>query len=231
MGFMARKTRSFAVLRRCTISLAILSASVAVVGGPAPAHAASIVSEMMVNGQETIVPFGTAGSTNFAYYQITNPTSTAVGTGIDDLVVSTVSPTGAIQPITSTTSPLTIGAGSSGFDQSNLQVFLTPNGTTPQEIALLFGNGGLAAGGTLNFALSLSPSYTSMTAPMLTLQAPFADLSATAPEVLAYTPTVAGGGPPANTPEPIPLALWSFLAGAGLLRARAFRHSRRSASA
>jgi hypothetical protein len=231
MGFMAWNTRSFAVLRRSTASLAILSAAFVMAVGPAPAPAASIVSEMMVNGVDTIVPNGTPGSTMYAYYQVINPQSTTVASGLNDLVVSTVVPPSSIQPINSTTSPLSIVSGSFGFDQSNLQVFLSPTTSATQEIALLFGNGGLAPGGTLDFKVSLSPGYSSLSAPTLTLQSPFANLSTTAPELLSYTPNVAGGAPPTNTPEPIPLALWSVLAGAGLLRARAFRRSRRAASA
>jgi len=96
---------------------------------------------------------------------------------------------------------------------------------------LFFGNGGLASQGTLDFKVSLDSSYSLATAPTLTLRAPFADLSTTAPQVMAYTPNVAGGAPPTTTPEPIPLALWSVVAGAGLLRARAFRLSRRSVAA
>jgi hypothetical protein len=156
-----------------------------------------------------------------------NPRSTP----IDDLIVSTVSPTGAF-PTNTTASPLSIASGSNGFDQTNLQVFIKPTDSTgPEELALLFGNGGLKPGGVLNFSVSLDPSFSSLTAPTLTLNPPFADLSTTAPEVMAYTPTVAGGAPPTPTPEPIPLALWSILAGAGLLRARAFRLSRQSAPA
>ena len=223
------------MLRRCTASLAILTATFALAGGPDPASAASVVSEMTVNGVDTIVPNGTAGSTMYAYYQLTNPRSTAVGTSstaLNDLVVSTVVPPGAIQPINAATSPLSIVSGSFGFDQNNLQVFLTPANAAVQKIALLFGNGGLGSGGTIDFKVSLEAGYNSTTAPMLTLQAPYADLSTTAPQLLSYTPNVAGGPPPPpSTPEPVSLALWSALAGAGMLRARAFRRSRRPALA
>jgi hypothetical protein len=236
MGFMAWNTRSFAVLRRRTASLAILSAAFALAVGTAQAPAASIVSEMMVNGVDTIVPNGTPGSTTYAYYQLTNPRTTTAAAGLNDLVVSTVVPPNStvppnsILPINATTSPLSIVSGSFGFDQSNLQVLLSPSSQPTQVLALLFGNGGLAPGGTLDFKVSLDPSYSSLTAPTLTLQSPFADLSTTAPDLLSYTPSVAGGAPATTTPEPIPLALWSALAGAGLLRARAFRRSQRAAS-
>ena len=232
------------MLRRCTTSLALLTASLNLAGNPAPAHASGVVSntsgvvsEMMVNGVDAIVPAGTAGSTMYAYYQVTNPRTTAAAAGLDDLVVSTVVPPNAIQPINATTSPLSIVNGSFGFDPSNLQVFLSPPGASTQQIALLFGNGGLAPGGALDFKVSLDKGYSSMTAPTLTLQAPFADLSTTAPGLMAYTPssanasptaavTSSGSSPSVSTPEPASMALWSALAVAGLIRAGAFRHAR-----
>jgi hypothetical protein len=220
--------RSFAVLRRCTASLALLS--VALIAGmrPAPAFAASIVSEKVINGVDQIVPDGTAGSTMYAYYQLTNTRSTTV----NDLIVTSIVPPNTVQPINASTSPLSIVNGSFGFDQSNLQVFLSPADPTTQGLALQFANGGLAPGGTLNFKVSLDPSVTSMTAPTLVLQPPDADLSVTAPNLLSYTPVSANAAPfvGGNTPEPVSLVLWSALAGVGLLRARSFRRSRLSAS-
>lgn len=216
------------MLRRRTASWALLTACLILALGTSPTDASSIVSEKMVNGVDQIVPAGTAGSTMYAYFQVTNPRGSAAGTGLNDLVVSTVVPPNAIQPINASTSPLSIVNGSFGFDQSNLQVFLSPPDATTQQIAVLFANGGLAPGGVLDFKVSLDPSYNSMTAPTLTLQAPFADLSATAPQLMAYTPTSANAAPaaPASTPEPVSVALWSALAGAGWLRARAFRRAR-----
>jgi hypothetical protein len=215
------------VLRRCTASLALLSIALIGAWGPSRASAASIVSEMVVNGVDQIVPNGTAGSTMYAYYQLTNTRSTAV----NDLIVTSIVPPNSVQPLDASTSPLSIVNGSFGFDQSNLQVFLSPTDPSTQGLALQFGNGGLAPGGILNFKVSLDPGYGSTDAPTLTLQPPDADLSTTAPNLLSYTPTVANGAPPTTTPEPVSLALWSALAGAGLLRAHAFRRSRKSASA
>ena len=213
------------MLRRCTASLALLTVALIGASAPSQSSAASIVSEMMVNGVDTIVPNGTPGSSMYAYYQLANPRSTAV----NDLIVTSIVPPNSVQPLDPTTSPLTIVNGSFGFDQSNLQVFLSPADATTQGLALQFNNGGLAPGGTLNFKLSLDPGYNSTTPPTLALQPPDADLSTTAPNLLSYTPTVANGAPPATAPEPVSLALWSALAGAGLLRARAFRRSRRAA--
>ena len=211
------------MLRRCTASLALLS--VALIIASRPASAASIVSELVSNGVDQVVPNGTPGSTMYAYYQLTNPRSTPV----TDLIVTSVVPPNTVQPINASTSPLAIVNGSFGFDQSNLQVFLSPADATTQGLALQFVNGGLAPGGTLNFKVSLDPHYNSMTAPTLALQPPDADLSATAPNLMSYAPASANAAPGATlTPEPMSLALWSALAGAGLLRARAFRRSRRN---
>jgi len=212
------------VLRRCTLSLTLLSSSFLLAGSPA--SGASIVSEKLVNGVDQIVPTGTPGATQYAYYQLTNPRSTTV----NDLVVTSIVPPNSVQPIDATTSPLSIVNGSLGFDQSNLQIFLSPPDAKTQGLALLFSNGGLAAGGTVNFKVSLDPAYTSMVAPTLTLQPPDVDLSTTAPDLMSFVPAYANAAPGAtSTPEPASLALWSGLAVAGLFRARAFRRSRQAA--
>jgi hypothetical protein len=213
------------VLRRCTASLALLSVALIVGMGSQSATAASIVSELVTNGVDQIVPNGTPGSTKYAYYELTNTRSTPV----NDLIVTNIVPPNSVQPLNATTSPLGIINGSFGFDQSNLQVFLSPADQATQGLALQFANGGLAAGGTLNFKVSLDSSYSSMTAPTLTLQPPDADLSPTA-DLLSYTPNAANAAPAVATPEPVSLALWSALAGAGLLRARAFRRARQATS-
>ena len=212
--------------RCCTTSMALLSAAWLATWGPAPASAAGIVSEKLVNGVDQIVPAGTAGSTMYAYYQLTNTRSTVV----NDLIVTSIVPPNSVLPIDATTSPLSIVNGSFGFDQSNLQVFLSPPDAKTQGLAVLFANGGLAPGGTLDFKVSLDPGFNASDAPTLALQPPDVDLSTTSPNLLNYTPAYANAAPGAssnNTPEPVSLALWSALAGAGLLRARAFRRRAR----
>lgn len=217
------------MLRRCTASLPLLSFVLLLASGPNLASAASIVSEKVINGVDQLVPNGTPGSTKYAYYQLANTRSTPV----NDLIVTSIVPPNSVQPLNASTSPLAIVNGSFGFDRSNLQVFLSPPDATTQGLALQFANGGLAPGGKLNFKVSLDPTTTSMTTPTLTLQPPDADLSAVAPNLFSYTPGSANAGPDpaiANTPEPVSLVLWSALAGAGMLRVRAFRRSRLTAS-
>jgi hypothetical protein len=216
------------VLRRCTATLGMLTVALILGVGPDPASAASIVSEKVTNGVDQIVPKGTPGSTMYAYYELTNPTSTTN----NDLIVTGITPANSVAPVNASTSPLSIVNGSFGFDQSNLQVFLSPSDQTTQGLALQFANGGLTPGGTLNFKVSLDSSYSSATPPTLTLQAPDTNLSVFPNDtLLSYTPVYAnaayGATPLAQTPEPVSLALWSALAVAGLVRARAFRRAGR----
>lgn len=213
------------MLRRCTATLGLLTVAMILGVGEVPALAASIVSEKLVNGVDQIVPTGTPGSNLYAYYQLTNPTSTTN----NDLIVTGITPANSVAPVNASTSPLSIVNGSFGFDQSNLQVFLSPADQTTQGLALQFANGGLAPGGTLNFKISLDPSYSSTVPPTLTLQAPDTNLAVTSNgSLLSYTPVYANASPNAtSTPEPVSLALWSALAAAGILRARAFRKAGR----
>ncbi len=208
------------MLRRCTATLSFLTATLTLA---APAS----------------IALG-AGTTNYAYYELVNNRSTTV----DDLIVTKVLPPNSISPPNASTSPLTILDGSFGFDQKNLQVFLSPSDPNVQGLAIKFANGGLAPGGELNFKVSLDPGVSASTVPQLILQQPDTDLKlinipAPSPPVVMTPPVVSTPVTPPTTdssnapatPEPVSLALWSALAGGGLLRARAFRKARRSASA
>jgi hypothetical protein len=199
---MARITRSFAVLRRFTGLLTLMTAALAIAGS---AHGASIVTE---------------SGTKYAYYELVNTRSTPVS----DLILAGVVPPTAVVPADPTLGPLTIVKGSSGFDANNLSVITSPTGADPAGIGFDFTNAKnpLAGGGVLNFKVSLDPNYSLTTTPTLTLQPPDADLV-----LFSYTPVAPNAGPgAANTPEPVSLALWSALAGVGLIRARAFRMAR-----
>jgi len=208
---MARLTRSIDVFRRCTASLALMTAALATA---APALGASIVTE---NG------------TKYAYYELVNTRPSPVS----DLVLAGVVPPTAIVPPPSAgpsgpnLGPLTIVKGSSGFDANNLPVITSPPGANPAGIGFDFTTVTDLAN-PANFKYSRDPSYNLSNTPSLTLQAPDADLT-----MFSYTPTAPNAAPGAatNTPEPVSLALWSALAGAGLIRARAFRRARRQATA
>ena len=208
------------MLRRCLASMLLLSV-VATLAVPSSARGAA------------------SSSTNYGYYELVNNRSTT----LKDLVVTNVIPPNTIAPPDVTTSPLTILDGSFGFDPKNLQVFLSPAAPTSQGLAINFANGGLAPGGTLNFKVSLDPSVDPSTPPQLLLQAPDTDLKlvqlpnptlpASNPVTTPITVTPVAGPPASsveNTPEPVSIALWSALAGAGVLRARSFRRTRRAES-
>jgi hypothetical protein len=222
-------TRSFAVLRRCTATLGLLTVALILGEGPTTASASSVVSELVTTNSsgtvtsDQIVPTGTPGSTLYAYYQLTNVGTTS-NTG--DIVASVV-PSGTIQPVNSSTSPLIPVGGTFDYSLPNSYQVLTgtlPN-STDQGLALVFGNGGLAPGGVLDFKVSLDPSYSSSTSPVLTLLPPSTGVTTDALDLISYTPGIANGLPVVNTPEPVSLALWSALAAAGLIRARSFRKS------
>ena len=72
-----------------------------------------------------------------------------------------------------------------------------------------------------NVASVVIADYRGITVPVVTVPTPD----------LPMTPVAA---PPnsslENTPEPVSIALWSAMAGAGFLRARAFRRARRAAA-
>ena len=196
------------MFRRCTASLALAIAA----AGSSPALA--------------------SGTTNYADYELVNTRPTTV----TDLIVANIVPPNSIEPPDPSTSPLTILNGSFGFDQKNLQVFLSPADPTTQQMALNFANGGLSPGGVLDFQLSLAPGVSSSAAPTLTLQSPDQDLELIglpAPSgTTSATTTTTATSPPVTTtptvPGPISLALWSVMASAGLVRARSFRRSRRA---
>jgi hypothetical protein len=141
-----------------------------------------------------------------------------------------INPPGTIVPTDPAVSPLTILPGSSGFDQDNLRVFLFDGdpAETGQErpgvaLGLEFANGGLAPGGTLNFAVSVQPGFQGP----LTLELIYGDPAT--PVSVTF-----GDGPPApvppppippSVPEPLSVVLWSSLAGLGLFRAHVFRRA------
>ncbi|WP_435011534.1 hypothetical protein P12x_002847 [Tundrisphaera lichenicola] len=197
-------------MRRFNGSLILMTAALAIAG---PAHGASIVTE---------------GGTKYAYYELVNTRPTPVS----DLVLAGVVPPTAVVPADPTLGPLTIVRGSSGFDANNLSVITSPPGSDPAGIGFDFTNPSnpLAAGGVLNFKVSLDPNYNLTSTPALTLQPPDADLV-----LFSYTPVSPNAGPGAdpapNTPEPASLALWSALAGVALFRVRAYRKARALAPA
>jgi hypothetical protein len=140
-----------------------------------------------------------------------------------------VEPVGIVPPPSgSTTGPLTILPGSSGFDTSNLNVYLgnipsDPNATiTQQALGLSFYGQGLAAGGVLNFSLSIDKSLANNPPQLQSLTPGISIRLDGVTDNSSSSPVTAAGNPPtsAQVPEPLSLVVWSALAGAVLLRAR-----------
>jgi hypothetical protein len=161
-----------------------------------------------------------ASASGIASYRLTD-TDSAGASPVSTVLMSIV-PAGSVAPTDPAISPLTILAGSSGFDPNSLQVFLgdgtTPTGGKFQALKLDFGQGGIQAGGRLYFSLSLSPSYQGAP-PLLVLPSSVNNIA------IESIPNPGGGGGNVNTPEPLPIVLWASLGTLGLLRARAFRRA------
>ena len=196
-------------------------------------------------------------------YRLQNNT----GQAISVLDFSVVPPGAVVPPTTTdpttgqTTSgsPISVLSSSSGFDVSKLSVALGggngvqglrllfgqtqstgPNGqVTMQQAADSNGNpvGLFAAGATLDFALSVDPTYADSVQliPPPNLPADGLVLTAYPFDTTTGAPTpssgsgATGGSDPNTIPEPWSLTLWSALTALGLARARVYRMRRAAA--
>jgi hypothetical protein len=140
-------------------------------------------------------------------------------------------PASAVEPPAPSLSPLTILAGSSGFNSKDLSVALgdgtDPTGKAIQALQLNFGAAGFSPGGVLNFSLSLNPSFNGTLQLLLPPDSNGLKLLAFAPTTTSgSTSTTSGNGSQTGTvtqnsvPEPLSIAVWTSLAGLGWIRAR-----------
>lgn len=168
-------------------------------------------------------------ATTVTYRLVNNSTSSTPLTQ----VVASVEPAGSVVAPSADVGPLTILAGSAGFDTNNLQVLLgdgtASDGSPLQALALDFGSAGFLGNGQgiLNFSLNLDPNYKGE-APELVLPATLSDLTIT--RIVNSTPDPGTGGnnggstpTPPQVPEPATVVVWSILAVGGLWRAKAAR--------
>jgi hypothetical protein len=226
--------RKLAVTRRC----------------PAPLTALVAALVFGLGSQPISIRADQAGT---ADYSLTFPNGLAAPTGpipssgsssiAAPQVVLLVDPAGGVvtPPASSPQGPLTVLAGSQGFASNGVYDFLenTTNsaGQPLQGLGLSFygtgtSAGGVQPGGVLNFSLNV----TNINSP------PALEwVSNGSQTVSPFTPNPVYGTADASTtvstdsviisnPEPLSLLLWSALAGAGLLRARAQRRPDRVAS-
>jgi hypothetical protein len=154
-------------------------------------------------------------------------------------VVALIEPAGGVvtPPTSAALGPLSILAGSQGFNASGVYDYLAStkdaNGNPLQAFGLSFYGQGLASlanGGMLNFSLDVAnqnapPQLVSQT-PGVSITLQPADSSAGT----GGTSTGTGGGQVTSNeiPEPLSVLVWSALAGAGLLRSRVLRKPRRA---
>ena len=195
----------------------------------------------------TVTGFGSGGS------QVTLSQS-ATASGVESLtftpiiappqVVALIEPAGGVitPPSSSPLGPLTILAGSQGFNASGVYDFLanTKDATTGAPLQALglsfFGQGlaSLAHGGILNFSLNVAdpsapPQLVSQNSDVtITLQPSDSSTGSTG---TTGTGTTSGDGSVGalNTPEPLSVLVWSALVGAGLLRSRSLQKARQRA--
>jgi hypothetical protein len=185
------------------------------------------------------------GSTAVATYRLTSAGGlpAADSSSSAPQVVASVTPVDSVVPPTgsdgSQLSPLTILNTSSGFDPSQVIVALkdtVSNAGSPEQLfGLSFGAGGLKPGGEVDFTLSVAKSLT--TPPVLQSLTPGITISTlgstnsttTSTSTPSSAPqTSTNSGSTLSIPEPMSVVLWSALAGAGLLRARAIKSRRRA---
>jgi hypothetical protein len=166
---------------------------------------------------------------------IAAPTGSKPATGANNPpapeITAVVNPVGVVPPPRgSITGPLTILPGSSGFDTQNLAVYLgnfpsDPNAAiTSQALGLSFYGRGLAAGGVLNFALTIDKSLANNPPQLLVDPRLTSGISIKLDGVEHSSPTPSTSGSPtpdaggAKVPEPLSMMVWSILGAAGLLR-------------
>jgi hypothetical protein len=177
-------------------------------------------------------PLSFASAAGLASFRLSNnnPSGTTPATS----VIAGIIPAGAVEPPAPSLSPLTILAGSSGFNPNDLQVALgdgaDPSGNPIQALQLNFGKEGFAPGGVLNFSLSLSPSFNNTLQLLLPPDSNGLQLLAFAPTTTSGSsnnPPTGGSGTTVNNsvPEPLSIAIWTSLAGLGWVRSRGRKRS------
>ena len=219
------------MMRRCSTSMAVLAALLALGFGTQP----NLARAAAINPNAST-------STATVDYRLTSSTTIPVppATLTSPQVVAMVVPTGSVVPPTDADgtqgSPLTILPDSHGFDPSQLVVALkdttSATGQPEQQFGLVFYGQGLQPGGVLHFALSINSALLN-NPPQLQSLTPGISIVPDAPAT--NTPGAGGttsgaggqGGGGTEVPEPLSLVLWSAVVGGVLARKRLGTWSRR----
>jgi hypothetical protein len=165
-----------------------------------------------------------------------SPTSGSSSIAAPQVVLLVDPAGGVVAPSSSSTQgPLTVLAGSSGFDTSGVYDYLATstdsNGQPLQALGLSFYGSGIAAGGVLNFSLEVTNVNSPPTLEWVNNGSQ--TMSPFTPNPVYGTTAATSGSSTSDvniTPEPLSLLLWSALAGAGLVRTRCIRRNRRVSS-
>jgi len=223
------------VVRRCPAPLTMLAAALAFGLGwqPMSTRAGTLTNNSNTSNTATVtVDYSLTSSSAIAAPTGSKPAPGATNPPAPQ-ITAVVNPVGVVPPPGgSITGPLTIRTGSSGFDTQNLAVYLgnfpsDPNATiTSQALGLSFYGQGLAAGGVLNFALTIDKSLAN-NPPQLLVDprlSPGISIKLDGVEHSSPTPTTSGSPTPAaggaSVPEPLSMMVWSVLGAAGLWRTR-----------
>src|SRR4051794_32932162 len=215
-------------MRRCSTSMAVLAALLALGFGTQP----NLARAAAINPNASI-------STATVDYRLTSSASIPVPASnlTSPQVVAMIVPTGSVVPPTMADgtegSPLTILPDSHGFDPSQLVVALkdttSATGQPEQQFGLVFYGQGLQPGGVLHFALSINSALLN-NPPQLQSLTPGISIVPDTPA--PDTPSAGGGttsgaggqgGGGTEVPEPLSLVLWSAVVGGVLARNRLTR--------
>ncbi|MHC5543106.1 hypothetical protein ACYOEI_33200, partial [Singulisphaera rosea] len=178
-----------------------------------PSDLVTLEYKMTLDSGVTIPNPGTKPSDNT---DLGNVVLSGIQSGIFPQVKADISAPGSVVSPSSdnSQSPLTVLSTSQGLDQSGVVNALSSDNS---QLGLIFFNQGVAAGGELDFTLSVNkavstdPVLTSLT-PGVTFSGPIATTST------PTTPTTGGSTPDPTSgtttiPEPLSVFVWSILAG------------------
>lgn len=171
-------------------------------------------------------PSGTPESLAQAAFYVTPPEAPFVDSVTNPVQIDTVDSKGSFSTL-----KYQAGQASSAFADDSDPDAIPPVELTQRALGFLFNGPGFKTDGSdvLTFTMATDPSYTGP-APTLTPISGLEYIQVTSLG-LVTSPQVPDDSGTINTPEPATLALWSALAGAGLLRLRASRRARRESDA
>jgi hypothetical protein len=207
------------VLRRRTAPLGSLTMLLALAALSTPALGSGVYRYQITAAN---APTGTPGSLAQAAFYVTPPDSPFVTSADNPIQIDTVDSKGAFSTLN-----YKAGQASTAFADDSDSTVVPPKPLTQRALGFLFNGPGFKTDGSdvLTFTMATDPSYTGP-APVLTPISGQDYLKVTSLGLVTAAQDPSSDPGTVNTPEPATLALWSALAGAGLLRLRASRRAR-----